>query len=77
MIIESEENLYFVDSINNMKWNMKSVQFELLIKWEEYEWRTWESYMTIKKNTSILIKKFHEDHSLWSVLIEWIKEENQ
>ena len=29
-----------------------------------------------KKNILILIKKFHQDHSLWFVLIEWIKEEN-
>ena len=30
-----------------------------------------------KKNASILIKKFHENHSSQSVSIEWIKEENQ
>ena len=76
MIVENEEDLYFVDSINDMKWNTKFTQFELLIKWEEYKQRTWKSYTTIKKNASILIKKFHEDHSSQSVLTEWIKEEN-
>ena len=75
-IIENEKNLYFIDSIDDMKWNIKSAQFELLIKWEEYKQRTWESYMTIKKNASILIKKFHENHSSQSASAEWIKEEN-
>ena len=36
-IVESEEDLYFVNLINNMKWNTKSAWFELLIKWEKYE----------------------------------------
>ena len=49
MIVENEEDSYFVDSINDMKWNMKFTQFELLIKWEKYEQKTWESYMIIKK----------------------------
>ena len=75
-IVENEKDSYFVDLIDNMKWNMKSVQFELLIKWKEYEQKTWKSYTMIKKNASILIKKFHEDHSSWSVSTEWIKEEN-
>ena len=77
MIVENEEDLYFVDSIDDMKWNTKSAWFEFLIKWEEYEWRTWKSYTIIKKNTSILIKEFHKNHSLWFALTEWIKEENQ
>ena len=76
MIVENKENLYFIDSIDDMKWNTKFTWFELLIKWEEYEWRTWELYTTIKKNTSALIKEFHQDHSSWSVSTEWIKEEN-
>ena len=76
MIVENEESLYFVNLIDNMKWNTKFTWFELLIKWEEYKQRTWELYMMIKKDTSILIKEFHEDHSLWSVSTEWIKEEN-
>ena len=37
MIVENEENSYFVNSIDDMKWNTKFTQFELLIKWEEYE----------------------------------------
>ncbi len=32
IIIENEEDLYFVNSIDDMKWNMKFAQFELLIK---------------------------------------------
>ena len=58
-----------------MKWNMKSAQFELLIKWEKYEQKTWKSYITIK-NALILIKKFHQNHFSQFVLIKWIKEEN-
>ena len=77
MIVENEEDLYFIDLIDDMKWNMKFTWFELLIKWKEYEQRTWESYMTIKKNASALIKEFHQDHSLWFVSAEWVKEENQ
>ena len=76
IIVENEKNSYFVDLIDDMKWNMKFTQFELLIKWEEYEQRTWKSYTIIKKDTSILIKEFHEDHSSWSASAEWIKEEN-
>ena len=37
MIIENEENSYFIDLIDDMKWNMKFTQFEFLIKWEKYE----------------------------------------
>ena len=76
MIVKNEEDLYFVDLIDNMKWNMKFTQFELLIKWEEYEKKTWKSYMMIKKDTSALIKKFHQDHSLWFALTKWVREEN-
>ena len=60
-----------------MKWNTKFAQFELLIKWEEYEQRTWESYMMIKKDTSILIKEFHQNYFSQFVSAEWVKEENQ
>ncbi len=76
MIIENEEGLYFVNLINDMKWNTKSAWFELLIKWEEYERRTWELYTIIKKDASALIKEFHQDHSSQPALTEWIKEEN-
>ena len=31
----------------------------------------------IKKNASELVKEFHKDHSLWSVLTEWIKNKNK
>ena len=76
-IVENKEGLYFVDSINDMKWNTQSAQFKLLIKWEEYEQRTWKSYTMIKKDASEELKEFHEDHFLQSVPAEWIKEENK
>ena len=76
-IVESEEDSYFVNLINNMKWNIKFAQFELLIKWEEYEQRTWESYMMIKKDASEELKEFHDDHLSQSALADWIKEENK
>ena len=60
-----------------MRWQTQEAWFELLIKWKEYEQKTWESYMTIKKNVSILIKKFHEDYFLWSALIKWAKNRNK
>ena len=44
---------------------------------KKYEKRTWESYITIKKNASALIKKFHQDHSSQFVSTEWVKEKNQ
>ena len=37
MIVENEEDSYFVNLIDDMKWNMKFTWFELLIKWEKYE----------------------------------------
>ena len=49
VIIESEEDSYFVDSIDNMRWQIQEAWFELLIKWEEYEQRTWKLYIIIKK----------------------------
>ena len=57
MIVENEENSYFIDSINNMKWNMKFTWFELLIKWEEYEQKTWNR--KIKKNLILIMVKNH------------------
>ena len=36
-IVENEEDSYFVDSIDDMKWNIKFTWFKLLIKWEEYK----------------------------------------
>ncbi len=77
VIVESEENLYFIDLINDMRWWTQEVWFELLIKWEEYEWRTWELYMMIKKDALILVKEFHEDYFSWSVLIKWTKNKNK
>ena len=44
MIIDNKEDLYFVDLIDNMKWNMKFVWFKLLIKWEKYEQKTYKCY---------------------------------
>ena len=76
-IVKNEEDLYFVDLIDDMKWNTQSAQFKLLIKWEEYEQRSWESYMMIKKDASEELKEFHEDHFSWSASAEWIKEGNK
>src|SRR5438046_10462044 len=76
-IVENKEGLYFVNLINDMKWNAQSAQFELLIKWEGYEQRTWKSYMMIKKDASEELKEFHEDHPSWSAPADWIKEENK
>ena len=69
-IVENEEGLYFVDLIDDMKWNTQSAQFELLIKWKEYEQRTWKSYMMIKKDVFEELKEFHEDHFSQSVPAE-------
>ena len=77
VIVESEEGLYFVDSIDDMRWQIQEAQFELLIKWKEYKWRTWKLYTTIKKDTLILIKKFHEDHFSQSASTKWTKDENR
>ena len=60
-----------------MKWNMKFTWFELLIKWEEYKQRTWKSYTTIKKNTSTLMKEFHEDYFLQPASAKWAKDGNR
>ena len=76
-IIKNKEGPYFVNLIDDMKWNTQSAQFKLLIKWKEYEQRTWESYTMIKKDAPEKLKEFHEDHLSWSVLTEWIKEENK
>ena len=77
MIVENEEGPYFVDSIDDMKWNMKSAWFELLIKWEGYKQQTWEFYTQIKTDTSILMKEFHEDHPSWSAPAEWVQDDNK
>src|SRR5437667_1473928 len=76
-IVENEESPYFVDSIDDMKWNTKSARFELLIKWEGYEQRTWEPYTMIKKDAPILVKEFHEDHPSRPAPAGWIKEGNR
>ena len=77
MIIENKQDSYFINSIDNMKWNTKFTQFELLIKWEKYEQQTWKSYIMIKKNISELVKKFHKNYFLQFVLTEWVKNENK
>ena len=64
-IVENKEDLYFIDSIDNMKWNMQAAWFELLIKWKEYEQQTWKLYTIIKHDVSSLIKEFYHNHSLW------------
>ena len=46
------------DSIDDMKWWIQEVQFELLIKWEKYEQKTWELYTTIKKMHQFWWKNF-------------------
>ena len=51
IIVKNKKDSYFINLIDNMKWNMKFVQFKLLIKWEKYEQKTWKSYMIIKKHT--------------------------
>jgi len=75
--VESEEDLYFVNLIDDMRWWIQEAWFELLIKWKEYEWRTWESYTTIKKDALTMKKEFHEDHVSWSVSMKWTKNENR
>ena len=77
MIIKNEEKFYFIDIIDNMKWNEVFKQFELLIKWEEYKKQTWKLYNMIKKNTSEDVKKFHANHSSQSVSTEWVKNSNK
>ena len=72
-IIKNKEDLYFVNLIDDMKWNTQSAQFKLFIKWEEYKQRTWESYMSIKKNASEQLKEFHKNHFSWLISAEWIK----
>ena len=76
-IVENKEGLYFVDLIDDMKWNAQSTQFELLIKWEGYEQRTWEPYTMIKKDAPEGLKEFHEDHSSQPAPASWIKEGNK
>ena len=61
MIVKNEEP-YFVDSIDDMKWDGQSKEFKLLIKWEDYKQQTWKLYMMIKKDAPELVKEFHRDH---------------
>ena len=77
MIVENEEGLYFIDLIDDMKWNMQAAWFKLLIKWKGYEQWTWKLYMTIKHDISSLIKEFHHNHSSQPAPAGWVKEENQ
>jgi RNase H-like domain found in reverse transcriptase/Reverse transcriptase (RNA-dependent DNA polymerase)/Integrase zinc binding domain/Integrase core domain/Chromo (CHRromatin Organisation MOdifier) domain/Aspartyl protease len=74
MVIENGEGPYFVDSIDDMKWNTRSARFELLIKWEGYEQRTWEPYITIKKDAPELVKEFHADHPSRPAPAGWVKD---
>ena len=55
----------------------ESAQFKLLIKWKEYEQRTWKPYMMIKKDAPEGLKEFHEDHPSRPAPAGWIKEENK
>ena len=74
MVIENREGPYFVDSIDDMKWNTRSARFELLIKWEGYEQRTWEPYLTIRKDAPELVKEFHADHPSRPAPAGWVKD---
>jgi transposase InsO family protein len=75
--VESEEGPYFVDSIDDMRWRTQEARFELLIKWEGYERRTWEPYTTIKKDAPTLVKEFHEDHPSRPAPTKWTKDGNR
>ncbi len=44
MIIDNGDDSYFIDLINDMRWNIRFKRFKFLVKWEEYETRIWESY---------------------------------
>ena len=75
MIVENEENLYFVNSIDNMKWNTKFTQFKLLIKWEEYKQKTWKSYTIIKKY--INFDKRISSKSFFTICSDWINKKRE
>jgi transposase InsO family protein len=77
MIVKNEGGPYFVDSIDDMRWNAQSKRFELLIKWEGYETRTWELYDGTKTDAPILVKEFHEDHPSRPIPTKWIRHENK
>jgi len=77
VIIENEEGPYFVDSIDDMKWNTRSTRFELLIKWEGYETRTWEPYDQIKADAPKLVKEFHHDHPTRPPPAKWQRQDNK
>jgi transposase InsO family protein len=77
VIIENEEGPYFVDSIDDMKWNTRSTRFELLIKWEGYETRTWEPYNQIKADAPDLVKEFHEEHLTRPLPAKWQRQDNK
>ena len=76
-MIVKNEGLYFVDSIDDMKWNGQKKQFKLLIKWKGYEQQTWKLYMMIKTDAPELVKEFHEDHSTQPVSMKWTWNENK
>ena len=77
MYIENNQSLYFINSIDNMRWNEIQKQFELLIKWEDYEKQTWESYNMIKTNTLESVKEFHKDHPAWPASARWTWDDNK
>ena len=76
MIVENKES-YFIDLIDDMKWNGQKKQFKLLIKWKKYKQWTWKPYTMIKKDASELVKEFHEDHPTWSVTMKWTCDGNK
>ena len=58
------------------------MKYEVHMIWTSDQMRRiWKKNMKTvhdnKKNASALIKKFHQDYSSQSVLIEWVKKENQ
>jgi hypothetical protein len=75
--VENDEGPYFIDSIDDMRWNGMKRQFELLIKWEGYETRTWEPYDTIKTDAPEGVKEFHEDHPSRPAPAGWVKDGNK
>jgi len=77
MYVENDQGPYFIDSIDNMRWNEIQKQFELLIKWEDYEKQTWESYDMIKTNTPKSVKEFHKDHLARPAPARWTQDGNK
>ena len=64
IIVDNGDGSYFIDLIDDMRWKTRFKRLELLIKWEGYETRIWETYNQIKADAPSLIKKFYKDHPL-------------